>query len=186
MASDEMKGTQDTDTAAERTLMDMLAGLQHSTDPVKTLEAVLPDVAVMRLIWVNVGEHVCPLPADGSVPGMAGWRWIDTHGHTPGHIALFREADRVLIIGDAFTTTDQESLLAVMSQKREIHGPPKYFTPDWQDAEETVKRLAALHPAIVIPSHGKVMRGEELEKGLADLAQHFQERAIPHGRRRAA
>ncbi|HEX5166871.1 MAG TPA: MBL fold metallo-hydrolase [Thermomicrobiales bacterium] len=46
-----------------------------------------------------------PLPSDGSVPGMPGWRWMQTPGHAPGHVALFREADRTLIAGDAFVTT---------------------------------------------------------------------------------
>ena len=30
----------------------------------------------------------------GWVPGLPGWRWVFTPGHTPGHVALFRDADR--------------------------------------------------------------------------------------------
>src|SRR5690606_25960155 len=53
---------------------------------------------------IDLGPHVQPLPEDGSVPGMAGWRWIATPGHSPGHVALFRDADRTLIAGDALVT----------------------------------------------------------------------------------
>ena len=62
---------------------------------------------------------------------MQGWRWIFTPGHSPGHISLFRDSDRTLIVGDAFVTTKQESLMSVMTQRMEMHGPPMYFTPDW-------------------------------------------------------
>src|SRR5215207_2933833 len=63
----------------------------------------------------NFEGRVQPLPVDGSVPGMPGWRWIHTPGHSPGHVSLFRDADRLLLAGDAFVTQRQESLLAVLS-----------------------------------------------------------------------
>ena len=59
---------------------------------------------------LDLGDQVKPLPTNGDVPGMPGWRWIHTPGHAPGHISLFRAADRFLIAGDAVTTTQQESL----------------------------------------------------------------------------
>jgi glyoxylase-like metal-dependent hydrolase (beta-lactamase superfamily II) len=80
---------------------------------------------------IDVGRWLQPLPADGSVPGMAGWRWLHTPGHTPGHVSLWRESDRTLIAGDAFLTTDQESAYAVALQRPEMHGPPMYYTQDW-------------------------------------------------------
>ena len=49
---------------------------------------------------VNVSRWLRMLPADGSVPPMPGWRWIHTPGHSPGHVSLWREADRALIAGD--------------------------------------------------------------------------------------
>ncbi len=85
----------------------------------------------------------------------------------------------MLIAGDAFTTTEQESALAVMSQVREIHGPPKYFTAEWQQAWQSVKLLEALHPALAITGHGLPMRGETLKHQLRGLALHFDTMAIP-------
>ena len=99
---------------------------------------------------VNVGGRLQTLPADGSVPFMPGWRWLHTPGHAPGHVSLWREADRTLIAGDAFITTAQESAYAAATQEAEMHGPPMYFTPDWASAKASVERLAALEPELAV------------------------------------
>jgi glyoxylase-like metal-dependent hydrolase (beta-lactamase superfamily II) len=80
---------------------------------------------------IDLGSRLQALPADGHVPSMPGWRWIHTPGHSPGHVALFRDADRTLVAGDAFVTVRQESALAVLTQRREVRPPPAYYTPDW-------------------------------------------------------
>jgi glyoxylase-like metal-dependent hydrolase (beta-lactamase superfamily II) len=128
---------------------------------------------------IDVRGRLEALPEDGSVPGLPGWRWIHTPGHTAGHISLFRERDRTLIAGDAVVTTKQESALAVASQRREIHGPPAYFTPDWGAAGESVGRLAALEPAVLATGHGEPLRGDDMRRELRDLAAHFEEREVP-------
>ena len=128
---------------------------------------------------IDLGERVRSLPADGAVPGMPGWRWIHTPGHTPGHVSLFRDADRALLVGDAFVTTKQESLSAVVTQRRRIHGPPAYFTADWGAAKASVERLAALQPEVAVTGHGRPMRGERLRGDLAWLTEHFDRVAVP-------
>jgi glyoxylase-like metal-dependent hydrolase (beta-lactamase superfamily II) len=127
----------------------------------------------------NLGDKVKPLPGDGNVPHMPGWKWIHTPGHTEGHISLFRESDRILIAGDAFTTVKQESALAVLTQHQEIHGPPAYFTTDWRAARESVRHLEELNPSIAISSHGQPLSGEKLTKELEELARHFDNIAVP-------
>lgn len=119
------------------------------------------------------------LPADGTVPGMEGWRWIHTPGHTPGHVSLFRETDRALIAGDAFVTTRQESILAALTQRPEMHGPPAYFTPDWRSAWESVELLADLDPEIAATGHGRPMRGYTMREALTALARDFDRQAVP-------
>lgn len=134
-------------------------------------------------VGIDLGERVRPLPTDSTVPGMEGWRWIHTPGHTPGHVSLFRESDRALIAGDAFITVKQESALAVMTQDLDIHGPPTYFTPDWDQARTSVQKLAALEPAYAITGHGRPVSGTLLQEGLSRLAADFDRLAIPeHGR----
>lgn len=128
---------------------------------------------------INLGERVQPLPQDESVPNMPGWRWVHTPGHTPGHVALFRETDRLLIAGDAFVTVKPESLLKVMVQEKEVHGPPAYFTPNWMEAGDSVKRLRSLNPSLAVTGHGRHMGGEELLRQLDELAKNFDTKAIP-------
>src|SRR3954467_4943423 len=127
----------------------------------------------------NVALLLQTLPEDGSVPGMPEWRWIHTPGHTPGHISLYRDSDRALIAGDAFITTDQESVYAVLTQKPEMHGPPMYYTQNWEQAEASVKRLAELAPALAVTGHGLAMRGEEMRSALRALAESFASVAVP-------
>ncbi|MDO0824224.1 MBL fold metallo-hydrolase [Desulfosporosinus nitroreducens] len=128
---------------------------------------------------IDIGYRANPLPSDQSIPGLPGWKWILTPGHTEGHIALFRDSDRILIPGDAFTTVKQESLLSVITQNEQISGPPAYLTTDWVAAETSVKRLRDLKPSLVIPSHGQPMQGEELRRHLDMLSHDFKEIAVP-------
>lgn len=128
---------------------------------------------------VDVSPWLETFPADGSVPGMPDWRWIHTPGHSPGHVSLWRERDRMLVAGDAFITTDQESAYAVALQRPELHGPPMYYTQDWEAAEDSVARLVALEPEIAITGHGRAMQGEPLRQALRQLAETFAEVAVP-------
>jgi glyoxylase-like metal-dependent hydrolase (beta-lactamase superfamily II) len=132
---------------------------------------------------IDLGRRARTLPQNGGVPGQPEWRWIHTPGHTAGHVSLFREYDRVLIAGDAFVTTKQESMLAVATQRPEMHGPPAYYTSDWNAANLSVRRLAALRPLVAACGHGLPMHGPDLENSLAALAENFDEIARPaHGR----
>lgn len=128
---------------------------------------------------VDVGRWLQPLPIDGSIPSMPGWRWIHTPGHTAGHIALWRESDRTLVAGDAFISTNQESAYAVTVQRPEIHGPPMYFTPDWDSARESVRRLAELEPQLVVSGHGPALHGPGMRTALDTLARDFDRIAVP-------
>ncbi|MEJ7766513.1 MAG: MBL fold metallo-hydrolase [Chitinophagaceae bacterium] len=51
---------------------------------------------------INIEERVIALPQGGRIPVLSDWKYIHTPGHAPGHISLFRESDKVLIVGDAF------------------------------------------------------------------------------------
>ena len=128
---------------------------------------------------VDVSGRLRPLPADGSVPGMPGWRWLHTPGHSPGHVSIWREADRTLIVGDAFVTTTPESAYATAFQSPELHGPPRYFTIDWEAARVSVTTLAGLNPDLVVAGHGRAMQGSEMNRALHRLAHDFTLLAVP-------
>jgi len=127
-----------------------LTGQQNYPEPEPSVSGGL--VAKMSPIFPNeaisLGENIKAIPSNGSIPFMPGFHWIHTPGHSPGHISLFREKDRVLIAGDAFVTVKQESLYKVFTQTKEISGPPRYLTMNWQDARESVEKLEALKPTI--------------------------------------
>jgi glyoxylase-like metal-dependent hydrolase (beta-lactamase superfamily II) len=114
---------------------------------------------------------------------MPGWRWLHTPGHTPGHVSLWRVADRLLVAGDAFVTTRQESVYSAVTQAPEMHGPPMYFTPDWRSAKRSVLTVAALEPQTVVTGHGQAMQGPVMRSALVKLGERFDEIAVPaHGR----
>jgi len=128
---------------------------------------------------IQLGKRLFTLPDDGAIPHMEGWRWLHTPGHTPGHVSLWRETDRTLIVGDAFITTNQESAYAVATQAPEIHGPPTYFTPDWEAAARSVETLVQLQPQLVVTGHGRAMQGPEMLAAVERLAREFMTIATP-------
>lgn len=161
--------------------MPYLTGKKDYPKPDPTVEGGM--VAKMAGLFPNEGinleQHVQILPSDGSVPHLPGWKWMYTPGHTEGHISLFREEDRALIAGDAFVTVKQESLYKVITQEKDIHGPPRYFTTDWKAAKQSVEKLAALNPSVAVTGHGLPMSGVELTDSLDSLVQNFDEIAKP-------
>ncbi len=112
----------------------------------------------------DFGARVRPLPADGSVPGLSGWRWLHTPGHAPGHVSLFRESDRTLIAGDAVATMDLDSWVAQVTHARRVSRSPVPFVPDWTAASESVRQVAALRPAVLAAGHGRTIRDGAAER----------------------
>ena len=132
---------------------------------------------------VDLGDRLRALPGDGadlSIAGLPEWTLLHTPGHTPGHVSFFRKHDKTLLVGDAFCTTKPESFFeAALAQHTELHGPPAYFTSDWEAAKRSVRKLAALDPAVVAPGHGKPLSGADVAAGLRKLAEDFERIAIP-------
>jgi len=140
-------------------------------------------MALMSFLYtkgpIDIRDRIRPLPDDNSVPGFPEWKYIHTPGHSPGHISLFRESDKVLIAGDAFVTTKTESAFYVLTQLRHLSGPPKYFTCNWASAKISLLKLSALDPEIVATGHGKPMHGRKMREQLAILSRHFHQIAVP-------
>jgi hypothetical protein len=64
----------------------------------------------------------------------------------------------------------------------EMHGPPMYFTPDWESARSSVRKLASLKPELVVTGHGQAMQGAGMQNALDELASRFDEVAVSHAR----
>jgi len=146
---------------AHRDEFPFLTGKQAYPHPDTTVQGgILAKISSIYPVEpVNIEGIVQPLPLNGSVPSLPGWKWIHVPGHSPGQVAFFREADGVLLSADAFITVRQDSFYKVLVQQKEINGPPRYLTVDWQAAWDSVRRLEALHPSLAITGHGKHMEG---------------------------
>jgi hydroxyacylglutathione hydrolase len=71
---------------------------------------------------------------------------LDAPGHSPGHIALWRESDRTLICGDVFFNLTKPG------------APPSFLTVDPERNRTSMRRLAALRPAVALFGHGAPLR----------------------------
>lgn len=158
-----------------------LTGKKDYPDPDPTVDGgMLAKISSMYPIEaIDLGSKVKALPDDGQIPDLPEWRWVHTPGHTEGHISLFRGKDRALIAGDAFITVKQESLISVLTQHLDIHGPPRYLTPDWQTAWDSVRKLDELKPKVAVTGHGIPVKEEWLSENLAMLVKDFEKIAIP-------
>jgi hydroxyacylglutathione hydrolase len=83
---------------------------------------------------------------------VAGFTVLETPGHSRGHVAYWRESDRVLILGDVLNNMN------VMTGIPGLHEPPPMFTPDPARNRESARKLAALEPALVCFGHGAPLR----------------------------
>ncbi len=117
-------------------------------------------------------ETATPVPAAGRVPAVLakmkmppahpvarrlregdevgpGFVVLDVPGHSPGHIALWRESDRTLVCGDVFFNLPS------------LRPPPRALTFDPARNRESMRRLAALRPALAVFGHGPPLRDAE-------------------------
>ncbi len=86
---------------------------------------------------------------------VAGFEVIETPGHTRGHICFWRESDRVLIAGDVLSNMN---LFTGVPGLRE---PPDVFTTDPVQNRDSIRKVAALEPALVCFGHGRPLRTTE-------------------------
>jgi len=83
---------------------------------------------------------------------VADFAVLETPGHSAGHIALWRQRDRTLLLGDVVFGC--HPLTGVPG----LHEPPGFFTPEPARNRDSVRRLAALEPALVLFGHGPPLR----------------------------
>jgi glyoxylase-like metal-dependent hydrolase (beta-lactamase superfamily II) len=91
----------------------------------------------------------------------AGFTVLEVPGHSRGHVAYWRAADRVLILGDVLNGMN------LMTGRRGLQEPPTIFTPDPPRNRQSARRLAALEPELVCFGHGPPLRDP---RALSDFA----------------
>ncbi len=171
---------------AHRMEMPYLTGLSGYPEPDPTIGGAIAFLSrFMPAGAADLGERLREL-SDAELPGLEGWRWTATPGHSPGHVSFFRSSDRVLLAGDALATMDMDSWVGLMTGKMKISRAGAPFNTDWEATRRSAQKLAELRPNVLACGHGIPMSDGELPERLQRFANQFP---IPrHGRyvRRAA
>jgi glyoxylase-like metal-dependent hydrolase (beta-lactamase superfamily II) len=105
---------------------------------------------LIKAVWQGPAHPVARRLREGD--DVAGFRVLDVPGHSPGHVAYWRESDRVLIVGDVLNNMN------LITGIPGLHEPPVPFTTDPAQNRESARRLAALEPALVVFGHGPPLR----------------------------
>jgi glyoxylase-like metal-dependent hydrolase (beta-lactamase superfamily II) len=100
--------------------------------------------------WIGPPHPVARALREGDE--VAGFVVLETPGHTPGHVALWRERDRVLILGDVLNN------MHLATGIPGLHEPPHMFAVDPAQNRASARRLAALRPSLVCFGHGPPLR----------------------------
>jgi glyoxylase-like metal-dependent hydrolase (beta-lactamase superfamily II) len=83
---------------------------------------------------------------------VAGFRVVHLPGHTMGHVAFFRESDRIAIAGDVLANIN------LLTGQAELREPPRIFSIDPALNRESIRKLLSLRPAVVCLGHGPPLR----------------------------
>jgi glyoxylase-like metal-dependent hydrolase (beta-lactamase superfamily II) len=100
---------------------------------------------------------------------VAGFRVVHFPGHAPGLIGLWRESDRVAIVSDTVYLVDSARLKPLPEGEASVPHPA--WAWDHARAKESVRKLAALEPAVVVAGHDEPLRGESLRPVLERAAE---------------
>lgn len=77
---------------------------------------------------------------------------IETPGHTVGHISFWREADRILVLGDVL------SHINIYTGWVTLREPERFFTIDPPQNRRSARRLVELEPRLICFGHGPPLR----------------------------
>jgi hydroxyacylglutathione hydrolase len=124
-----------------------------------------PGVSLVAGIGDFKGVPIARALVEGDDLG-AGFTVLDAPGHSPGHVAFWRESDGVLIAGDVFFNMHLFTTVPGLRQ------PPGPFTVDPERNRASERKLAALAPTVVGFGHGPVIAGdaaEQLQRFVANL-----------------
>ena len=119
------------------------------------LTSLVPNGVIGQISARYMAGPACPVARRLNEGDMVGdFRVIEVPGHSPGHIAYWRERDRVLILGDVLTNI---SLITFLTG---LHQPPGVFTVDAARNRASARRLLELgiEPALVCFGHGPPLR----------------------------
>lgn len=79
---------------------------------------------------------------------VAGFRVVHAPGHAAGEVIFWRDSDRVAICGDVIRN------ISYLTLRSRLDEPPPDLTPDPAENRRSIRKLAELNPALILPGHG--------------------------------
>jgi hydroxyacylglutathione hydrolase len=101
-------------------------------------------------LWIGPPHPVARRLREGDMVGS--FRVIETPGHTVGHVAFWRESDRVLVIGDVLSHFNIYTGWVMLRE------PERFFTLDPAQNRRSARRLIELEPKLICFGHGPPLR----------------------------
>jgi glyoxylase-like metal-dependent hydrolase (beta-lactamase superfamily II) len=120
--------------------------LAEDLDAMRASQTPHPLNRLIMRYWCGPARKVDRPLREGDEVG--GFQVLDVPGHSPGHIAYWREGDRVLILGDVLNNMD------VVTGRAGLNDPKPFFTHNPSQNRDSARRLAALEPKLVLFGHG--------------------------------
>ena len=114
--------------------------------------AMRPILAMSQLFFKSEPVTVDEMVLDKQVL-VEGFQALHVPGHTPGQMALYHPARKLLITGDAMANRSQRLGL-----------PAPMFTPDMVQAKESIRKLAKLDVDVACFGHGPPIVGDAGDK----------------------
>jgi glyoxylase-like metal-dependent hydrolase (beta-lactamase superfamily II) len=114
--------------------------------PVQEAGASNPINQLIRKLWEGPPYRVERVLNEGDE--VAGFRVVHAPGHARGEVVFFRERDRVAICGDVIRNMSYATGLPGIKE------PPDVFTYDPAENRRSIRKLAELNPALILPGHG--------------------------------
>jgi hydroxyacylglutathione hydrolase len=112
--------------------------------PVRASDSV--SAKVFARLWQGPPHRVDRVLGAGDE--VAGFRVIHAPGHARGEVIFFRDSDRIAICGDVVRN------ITYLSMRTRLAEPPEHLTPDPAENRRSIRRLADLNPALILPGHG--------------------------------
>jgi hydroxyacylglutathione hydrolase len=103
--------------------------------------------------WDGGAVTIAGTIAAGDV--VAGFEVVELPGHAPGLVGLFRRADRLALVSDCVSTIDPQT-----GRRGAPRIPHPAFNLDVQQARASIRKLAALDPAVVWAGHADPVTGD--------------------------
>ena len=119
--------------------------------------------------WDGGPAHAAGLVREGD--DVAGFKVVEFPGHAPGMIGLWRESDRVVLCTDTVYFGDSETFESYPEDEARVPHPA--WNHNTERARESLRKLAALNPAVIGAGHEEPRRGPGLVPML-ERAAEFQ------------